>query len=390
MNLKVTDEELKEWDNSPLLQFLEEKREVGEFESTSSFSVNLEAAQSKLGRFTLPRPTAWILKFVQCANELGCENIRITMGKEEIEVVLGRPGDFELRDISDGLTGLTPKNPTEEHLFTGLIALRNMPGAVLLQDSKRSWNLKADSEVQKSEYSGDYGLKMSYHPEPLGFFEKLRRRLTQTIGILDELQTWCYASAVPVLVDGAPLQPAQPFIPLLNGLLTDDPRTRVRVGSSVQSGEYDRKKIFSSWASSKSSKFSYAVRIEHRPSVPEPSICLDWIRSGVIIKREAKNVRACKTALIRTLVPTNGLRFDLTGFDFEETDTSRHRRRRGAFYTWHGLQALQTRMALRRRWENFLMEQYPEHNFTPRSQAELLEEIAHLIGELKSPRHDVS
>lgn len=359
MNLDLSEEELSQIDHSPLLRFLDSQRSQGHFDSTAEFSISLEAAQRKLGQFSLPRPTAWVLKFVQCANALQCERLDIRLSEKSVAIVFP-PGTLDRPDqLLSRLEGMKPESEGESLLFAGLAVLKSLPGRLEISDDR-----------------------FEHHQEKLSFWDRLRSRLSKTLGILDELQLYAYASPVPLYVDAVSLYDSFDSVALLNGVLTDQAKVRLLVGGSVLTEGDDRKSVFCSWGANRASKYSACVRIEHRPKVIQPNICLDWIRAGVVVKREGQKVRGCGGLLSRTLVSADDLKFDLSGFDFGETEESKARRRRGAFFTWYALRALEKSMT-ESRWSSYWKEQ-GEPPFSVLSAAELEAEI-HALYEVLTP-----
>ena len=364
MNLDLSDEELCQIDNSPLLRFLDSQRGEGQFDSTAEFSISLEAAQRKLGQFSLPRPTAWILKFVQCANELQCERLDIRISERSV-VLTFPPGALPPKDVlSQRLDGMRPKSQAESHLFAGIAVLKSMAGILELRDDPGQ------------------GLRVEHCSEKQSFWDRLKARLSKTIGILDELQLYAYASPVPIFVDSVPLNTTFDTVPLLNGVLTDQAKARLRVGGTVLTEDDERADVFCSWGANRSGKYSACVRIEHRRKVTQPNICLDWICSGVVVKREGQPVRGSESLLSRTLVSAEDLTFDLSGFDFGESERSRTRRRRGAFFTWYALRGLEKTMT-DSRWTKYWKEQ-GEPPFPVLTAGELEAEI-HALYEVLTP-----
>lgn len=136
MNLDLSEEELSQIDHSPLLRFLDSQRGQGQFDSTAEFSISLEAAQRKLGQFSLPRPTAWVLKFVQCAYALQCERLDIRLSEKSVAIVFP-PGTLDRPDqLLSRLEGMKPESEGESHLFAGLAVLKSLPGRLEISDDR--------------------------------------------------------------------------------------------------------------------------------------------------------------------------------------------------------------------------------------------------------------
>lgn len=215
-------------------------------------------------------------------------------------------------------------------------------------------------------------------PRP-SFFGWLRARLSLTVGLLNELQEFAYLSPMPIYLDGRCLTPSESSIPLVNGVLNDQLGTLLDVEGPFLTGRDDRSGVFNSWARSRSPKYTCIVRTEHRKQVAEPNIRLAWVLAGVIIKREEWQVRGSKLLFSRTLLSAEGLRFDLTGFNFAETQDSKNRRRRAVYFTCRALESLRGQLADARQWPRFLETRLSELPFEPADSAELLAEVEVLL-----------
>jgi hypothetical protein len=343
----------------------------------------MEAAQRKLGQFSLPRPTAWILKFIQCANELQCERLDVALTEQSVRISFPPGALPSLSTLHHRLDVMRPENQAESHLFSGLSVLMSMPGRLQIREGSFQWDANSDDSPVKVDESVP-GLKLEHQPEGLNFWERLRARLTKTVGILDELELYAYASPVPIYVDAVPLHQTIDSIALLNGVLTDQSKTWLKVGGSLLTEDDDRSSVFCDWGANRARKYSSCVRIEHRRRVTQPNICLDWVRSGVVVKREGQSVPKSDGLLSRTLVPADGFKFDLSGFDFGESEESRYRRRRGAFFTWYALRGLEKRVRPNR-WGKFLRQESGDIPTWVLSAEGLQQEVDALVDVLTPP-----
>lgn len=378
-----TDQELDSWgESSQLLQFLESQHQQGSFQSSDEFTVNVLAAQKKFGSYALPRPSAWVLKFVQAATEAGCERLDVVFSETDVSIEL-RGGDLpQLASLQDSLQTLSPASPAEDHLLGGLLALHSLEGASYVEWEGRRWYPLEDIEPERSE--DRESLLCVYELPELGFWTKLRSRLSRTVTALEELHRWCYACPVQIFIDGQPLDAAYNEIPLVCGFLPAESNEPIlELGGAFERDRSDRKSIYCPWASSRPGRTACAVRVDHRRKVKDENICLDWIRSGVVVKREATEV-GDRSVLSRVVLSTEGLRFDLTGFDFEETPISRRRRIRGVYHLNQALLSLRGDLDRDSRWQRFLNKRHPHQSFAQWNEAKLIASVSSLLETVKS------
>ena len=92
--------------NRDLLSYLGEQAGQGVKDSEGEFSISLEAARSKLARFALPRPNAWVLKLVQAAVGWQMTRIEITQYWKETRFFLVPPSTLTLPDEKQLLAAL--------------------------------------------------------------------------------------------------------------------------------------------------------------------------------------------------------------------------------------------------------------------------------------------
>lgn len=314
-----------------------------------------------------------MLKFVQAATEANCSKLDIAFADQKIRVWLRDgvlPSSLEFRD---NLQGLSPDTVIEEHLLGGLLALHEMEGSVSVESGGHRWSPFSDGAAERVPLEG--GMRVVYSPPRQGFWSRLRGRLAQTITALDELQTWCYACPSQITIDGQGLAESQAEIPLLVGLLQGAPSDGVlRLGGTFARAEVRKKSIFCHWASSNPPNLACAVRIDHRRKVPGKNVCLDWVRSGVVVRREATKVEGL-SLLSRVVIPTTGLQFDASGFHFEETALVKRRRARAAYHLNDALLSLRGDLGRDSHWHNFLSQQHPDFGFATRDESRLVSQV---------------
>jgi hypothetical protein len=117
--------------------YLVNQQSEGEHQSEGSFSMGAGAAEGKLGRYLLPTPSFYILKFVQAAVLAQCESIDLRVSRSETMIRLrGWTGYNPLLELVNGTISPLGGDATARHLFAGLAGLRAQdPLMVTLQ-----WN----------------------------------------------------------------------------------------------------------------------------------------------------------------------------------------------------------------------------------------------------------
>jgi hypothetical protein len=336
-----------------LEQFLQGQAEAGEYESSREFSVNLVAAQQKLGRYALPRQTAWLLKFIQSATEYGCPDLGLRLGKERVEVRFPRNALGPLLDLQSRLQALCPANLGEDHLFGGLLALHALGGQVFVEDREQRWYPAQSRDLETLDAPAEYPTVI-YIPRHGGFWEQLKARIWYTANLLQELRENCYPCPVELTVDARPLNLGAQDVPLLSGLIKGDPGADLDYYGQLQRETGKKSVTYCLWGSSRPSHIGFAVQLRISPENKESSLSLEWIRSGVVVKRSTANLPGSKRLVARILIPTRGLKFDASGFAIKDDEESRARQAVGATYLEHAVEAVKGELSRQNRWEKFI------------------------------------
>jgi hypothetical protein len=210
--------------NRDLLSYLGEQAGQGVKESEGEFSISLEAARSKLARFALPRPNAWVLKLVQAAVGWQMTRIEITQYWKETRFFLVPPPELTLPDEKQILAALMSGQVlADSPLAHFCLALR-----ALVEQAGQSFLLIAQSgeEISKPLYAGAYYSKLGEskrlaraHNRGVGLTLYVRHELElkgdmpagqlfglQSTGmaIIQELRNHAYLSPIPLLLAGRP------------------------------------------------------------------------------------------------------------------------------------------------------------------------------------------
>ena len=340
-------------------QYLQSQAEGGTFESEREFSVNLIAAQQKMGRYALPRRTAWLLKFVQAATEAQCGELKMALHRDRVKIDFPENSLAPVVELRNGLDTLRPRNLTEDHLFGGLLALHSLGGELYLESGKRRWYPAEDRGLEEIDEPSTCP-KVVYIPKKRGFWEQIRARLWFTTALMEELQQNCYPSPVELHLDSMPLKFGRGDVPLASGLIKGQAGSELDLHGQLQRETGKKNITFSLWGSSRPPAIGYAVQIRVNGENQPSSLSMEWIRSGVVVKRETIEIRGSKRLIARILISTRGLDFDATGFAIRECDESRERQALGATYLEHAVEAIKGELNREGRWERFLDKNYPE------------------------------
>lgn len=348
--------------------FLQQHTEEGTKESEGGFTVSHTNAAKKLARFALPRPYAWVSKFVQAAVAWKCERLRIAQGKE-LTVFY-----FETRHLS--------KLPTEQEIVNTMLSgkiggtrpidsfctgLRS-----LVEQAKLSFLLVVDDgEVRpKPIYAGrhfgrlteEQRLSDGFRPGPgiaitVAHIPSDVEKPLPIIGgnghqlrISEELDQYCYLSPIPIRVDGLQIDG-----PLRSSLYNSTDRYRPLLvgGVKVESdGEpplplpqsFGEKHLsllthpqraLRSYGDSKNDYAAAFLVGWHIPRIlgeyeyPHRRFSsVHWVRHGVIVESKKLPVQTFGLGC-QIFLNADGLKSDLTGFQLVETADTAEREMRG-------------------------------------------------------------
>ena len=383
--MKLDEETLKLQDNCEFLRFLQTKRSQVKEQEEGEITLNLEAAQSKLGRFRLPRESSWILKFVQCANALEAKRLEIRSCRRWVEVCLPNPGLPPLEKLKLGLETLTSCSLPEEHLRAALLALRYKPGTLTVQYGGMRWEGEELTEVESEEQSPKFVCRYE-HPGLGAFWSWLRARLGVASDLYGELFRYAYLTPATVLLDNNIVHRDPPPIILLNGILNDRSGLTLRVEGDILWGKNWDYEVFSHWARNSSRTFSYVVRVDFVGPGRREDVSLEWVRDGVVVERETHDVYSRGGVQVRVLLPADHLPTDLSGLSLQQNEDLLWRRRRGSFYARHALQELRQRLEEPDCWQRFVHHVQPGVSVKRET---LVEEIGKLQC-LFEPREDAA
>lgn len=106
---------------SELETYLRSQTDEGQPDSTGAFTLEGQAALEKMGRFQLPRDTAWILKIVQAAVAGECSALTVKQGLTVTSMVFEGGEDWSLEQVEQGFFDPLPaSSPALNHLKSAL------------------------------------------------------------------------------------------------------------------------------------------------------------------------------------------------------------------------------------------------------------------------------
>lgn len=340
-------------------QFLETQAADGVYESSREFSVNLIAAQQKLGRYSLPRRTAWILKFVQAATEAGCERLDLKITKDRVEVEFPDGSFSPVKGLRERLETLRPQNLAEDHLFGGLLASHALGGELYMESAGLRW-YPAETRDFENLPEVVNTPRLIFLPKRLSFWEKIRARLWFTAALMEELQQNCFPCPVNLHLDSRELTFGYQDVPLASGLIQGQEGAELDFYGQLQRETGKKDVTFSLWGSNRPPHIGYAVQIRVSGKKEPSTLSMEWIRSGVVVKREVLETASSKRLIARILISTRGLQFDASGFAIKDCEESRERQAIGATYLGQAVQAIKGELSREKRWERFLDKNYQE------------------------------
>lgn len=381
--MKVDERTLVAQDRCEFLEFLNSRRRAGQAMGEGEITLDFKSAQRKLGRFRMPREQAWALKFVQCAQALEIDRIDFFSSRRGVEIVFRTDELPPLESMIEGLETFANCSEPEEHLRAALLALTAQPGEVQVCYQGASWDGR---EVSVGEGNSETFRCTLAYQRARAFWKWLKFRITASSGLHTELTQFAYLAPVNVYLDQRPVGLESSKMVLLNGVLNDRSGLVLQVGGDIMCGEAWPQPVFTPWARNQSPTYSYVVRADYLGPGQREDISLEWVRDGVVVERETRELDSKMGVQVRVLLSADGLPADLSGFALRDNEDRLWRRRRATFYAWHGLKALQRQLRYPRQWEIFLRKLEPEQTVPKRE--ELLAEVERLKGLLQPPLPD--
>ena len=351
-----------------LKAFLENQAAEGKADSVGSFTVAREKALQKLAAFALPQAYDWVLKIVQAANIWRVPKMVVRQTRIATSFYFCPPRDQNFPSEAAIVGAL--ENPALDHenpIHAIAMALRS-----LVQQTRLSFVLavRQDGEMYKPIYAGDDVSALS--PQSREAWSYLTRdgvRLTvshfqgsesltgrylptfsgqprRDVEILAKLEERCFASAVPIDVDGRILGMVFPrgdyFIthrqrPLVLGRLAHHAEPRPRMESlQLLTGHVSRDNIRVSTSPSHPDQPWFLItgsdpRAESsayrtlsgmlspmgRAAKKKPEHRVSWTRQGVTVAHYQFEGFGDPETTFQLFVPADHLRTDLSGLEIE-------------------------------------------------------------------------
>lgn len=331
--------------------FIEDQQDDGEYKGSGQFTIEHQKAARKMAKFALPRPTAWVCKFVQAA--VGWPVSKLTVNQGRVYTVF----HFEWIKLSE--------LPTEDDLVRGILSsgisddtpLGNlcMGLRALVEGEKLSFLVALnDGELKpKPVYAGAYFGELSEEKRLAPGFRE-RKGLTVTIAhtpehkahdpeqtrryvqarVIKELDGYCFLSPVPIILDGRRIddpvrtprfQAYSDFRPLFTGGL---PVCEGLLAMRTPKGFQERR--MSLFTDPRRTLRQYQGELPEvsaliligsdigpkaQRSMAKSEIC--WVRSGVIV--DSKSTWAVTECLrCKVYLPADDMPTDLTGFKISQ------------------------------------------------------------------------
>lgn len=202
-----------ETSDGALEAFLNSVQQEGRYFDSADFTINTLKAREKLGRYQLADSGLWLVKFVQAAVACGADSIKIGFGRAQVSVsfhnVLNWQADEVLQEV---LAGTIPSDNALAHLVTGVRAsAATTTETVSWACGEASVILHEDGgEVSPDDTGGQFALVATRPPRARSLKKTLSSSIAhlarQTIEEYDAVYSRCWASPIPVLLDGKQLE----------------------------------------------------------------------------------------------------------------------------------------------------------------------------------------
>ena len=202
-------------ENARLDDFLNEHRNEGRQDSEGVFTMDAKKAERKLAAFQLPTSESWLLVLVQAAHRGGAREIKVTQSSRQTRVVISGAQQWTWAGLEDVFQG---KSTTDDALLAIAVVVRALRGSEELTSfrvkapdgTSATWRNDAykiergriedvlweNDAVFEVNHLGEFPEKKSY------FLENRRCARKQLVALHQALNRNCFASSVPLLIDG--------------------------------------------------------------------------------------------------------------------------------------------------------------------------------------------
>lgn len=331
--------------------FLEQQGSEGSRDSVGAFTIDIKMAERKLGAFQMPTPQSWALVLVQGAHRSGARDIKVTQTLRRTTFQISGAESWTWEELQTVLDGASTTNGA---VLAYAVVVRALIGnqdiirfRVRVPDGTSAlwraeeWRVEhqrvedlllAEKTVFEVEFLGEFPEKRS------PFFETRRCAREQLVAITQALVRSCFASAVPITVDGLkipglhlghPLPPHQSRFPLAL-LSSEDYRIpSVAMSAALDSAQDElleeasisdsSRELDSETAVSAVAALSLVLKREKgwlgsgKAQLCDPAgeSRLVWIQDGVIVGSESLNIPG--SLELTVILSAAGLQTDLSG-----------------------------------------------------------------------------
>ena len=205
-----------------LKAFLQQQESAGQIDSEGSFTITREKRKQKLAQFALVEEYDWVLKLVQAANRWNCEKLVISQTRvatsflfvpgpqsrlpTDVEIIDGLEGNIDNKDTV--ALSLALRSLVEQVDLSFVLAVRR--GGELGQPIFAGEDIGKLSPGTRHRWSatGNDGMRLTVSHFRSGesvtgrFLPTLSRMESRDLQISNALKDACFASPVPIYLDG--------------------------------------------------------------------------------------------------------------------------------------------------------------------------------------------
>lgn len=307
----------EESQNSMLDELLGSFQVDGQLESEGQFSLNPMKALKKLGEFALPRPEAWVLLAVQAAVAAGCQTCEIDVGRTRVDFVLSPAPPIDLHHLVEstlsGNLNLAPELGFLSSLLRICVA-RSWSLHLFKVTPEEAVGLKLDADALRWE-KGEPG-----EGSALAF--SVNRPSDPRVGAeKKELLYQAHLAPLELSLNGQRIDTFDRDH--LSSLLGHGREINLSLAASAGSPGFH----IPADSPEGLDKQTYEGLALFEARSPKPEVRLNWLRYGVVIKREV--VSSGYDVEAHSYIYCDDLETDLSGFDLKQVPLREERRRLG-------------------------------------------------------------
>lgn len=337
----------------PLAGYLQQQQSEGTADSEGVFTIDLKVAKRKLAAFQLPTTESWILVLVQAAHRGGATDIKVTQLARQSIIQISGAQKWSWSALTAVLDG---ESTTDGALLAYAVVVRALSG----DERLTSFRVKTPDGISAVWRRGAFKLEQDriedvllknqvvFEVSHLGefpekrspFFELRRCAREQLVALRQALVESCFASGIPLVVDGLsipglhlgePLEPHHrrvpmallaiedyriPSVPFSAALDSAQEELSSQAEISASSRELDDEAVLSGLAClsviQKTEKGWFRSKSSGLADTPAHSRLL-WIQDGVVVSSQRLDVPG--NLELTLVVSAAGLKTDLTGLE---------------------------------------------------------------------------